>query len=56
MDLLKRIKNKKSEREQIDKETEKAKEEMYKRPKSQAGTRNSESFRNLKPFIQLSQL
>ena len=48
MDLLKRIKNKKSEREQIDKETEKAKEEMYKRPKSQAGTRNSESFRNLK--------
>ena len=48
MDLLKRIKNKKSEREQIDKETEKAKEEMYKRPKSQVGTRNIESFRKLK--------
>ena len=48
MDLLKRIKNKKSEREQIDKETEKAKEEMYKRPKSQVGSRNIESFRKLK--------
>ena len=48
LDLLKRIKNKKSEREQIDKETEKAKEEMYKRPKSQVGTRNIESFRKLK--------
>ena len=48
MDLLKRIKNKKSEREQIDKEAEKAKEEMYKRPKSQVGTRNIDSFRKLK--------
>ena len=41
--LLQLIKNKKNEREQIDKEKEKAKEEMYKRSKSQSVSRNLES-------------
>ena len=42
--LLQLIKNKKSEREIIDKEKEKAKEEIYKRSKSQAVSRNLEPF------------
>ena len=49
MKLLQLIKSKKNEREQIDKEKEKAKEEMYKRSKSQSFSRNMEEihkFRN----------
>ena len=42
--LLQLIKNKKNEREQIDKEKEKAKEEMCKRSKSQAVSRNFDSI------------
>ena len=44
MILLQLIKNKKNEREKIDKEKEKAKEEVYKRSKSQAVSRNLENF------------
>ena len=45
MKLMQLIKNKKNEREQIDKEKEKAKEEMFKRAKSHA-SRNWDSLQN----------
>ena len=46
--LLRLIKNKKSEKEQIEKEKEKVKEGICQRSKSQAPTRNLESFHKLK--------
>ena len=46
--LLRLIKNKKSEKEQIEKEKEKVKEGMCQRSKSQAPTRNLESFHKMK--------
>ena len=46
--LLQLIKNKKNEREQIDKEKEKAKEEMFKRSKSEAFSHNLESNHKIK--------
>ena len=46
--LLRLIKNKKSEKEKIEKEKEKVKEGICQRSKSQAPTRNLESFHKLK--------
>ena len=46
--LLQLIKNKKNEKEKIEKEKEKAKEEMYQRSKSQAVSRNMETIHKLK--------
>ena len=46
--LLRLIKNKKSEKEQIEKEKEKVKEGICQRSKSQAPTRNLESFHKMK--------
>ena len=48
MKLLQLIKNKKNEREQINKEKEKAKDEMYKRAKSQSVSKNLEGVHKFK--------